>query len=93
MRYKFRGKNENGNWIFGDLIYCGDTGLSEIRSSNDKHFEEVSIKDYDFLEDFISRVDYIYIEKEELIDEIDNVNETTTIIKYEPNTVIKAPYM
>ena len=34
----------------------------------DKHFEEVSIKDYDFLEDFFNRVDYIYIEKEELID-------------------------
>ena len=41
MRYKFRGKDNNGNWIFGDLIYIGDTGLSEIRSSKDKHFEEV----------------------------------------------------
>lgn len=41
MRYKFRGKDNNGNWIFGDLIYCGDTGLSEIRSSKDKHFEDV----------------------------------------------------
>ena len=27
------------------------------------------------------------------VEKIDNVNETTTIIKYEPNTVIKAPYM
>ena len=41
MRYKFRGKDNNGNWVFGDLISCGDTGLSEIRSCNDKHYEEV----------------------------------------------------
>ena len=41
MRYKFRGKNENVDWIFGDLIYCGDTGMSEIISCKDKHFEFV----------------------------------------------------
>ena len=38
----------------------------------DKNFKEVSIHsgDYDFLEDFVNSVDYIYIEKEELIDEL-----------------------
>ena len=27
------------------------------------------------------------------VEKIDNVNETTAVIKYEPNTVIKNPYM
>lgn len=38
----------------------------------DKNFENVSshLEDYEFLEDFINRVDYIYIEKEELIDKL-----------------------